>query len=117
MAINAGSEGRIPAGDEAPPDGLIELDAALDRSAVADAQAAALLKLRIFAGLTVLEAASAIGISRRTVARDRTFARTSLYTRLAPRDDAGCRHPRDALAGAPARPKAGRAEGQRTPGG
>ena len=78
MAINAGSEGRIPAGDEAPPDGLIELDAALDRSAVADAQAAALLKLRIFAGLTVPEAASALGISRRTAERDWTFARTWL---------------------------------------
>jgi hypothetical protein len=55
----------------------------------ADAQAAALVKLRTFAGLTVLEAASAFGISRRTAERERTFARTWLYGRLAPRDDAG----------------------------
>jgi hypothetical protein len=66
------------AGDEAAPDDLIDLDAALDRLAGAVAQAAALVKLRIFAGLTVPEAASAFGISRRTAERDWTFARTWL---------------------------------------
>jgi RNA polymerase sigma factor (TIGR02999 family) len=76
-------------GDEAPPDDLIDLDAALDRLAGFDAQAAALVKLRIFAGLTIPEAASALGISRRTAERDWTFARTWLHGRLAPRQGAG----------------------------
>ena len=89
MAIKMGSVRRILAGDDAPPNDLIDRDAALDRLAGADAQAAALVKPRIFAGLTVPEAASALGISRRTAERDWTFARTWLYGRLAPRDDAG----------------------------
>jgi hypothetical protein len=88
MAIKMGSVRRILAGDDAPPDDLLDLDAALDLAG-ADAQAAALVKLRIFAGLTVSEAASAFGVSRRTAERDWTFARTWLYGRLAPRDDAG----------------------------
>jgi RNA polymerase sigma factor (TIGR02999 family) len=73
-------------GDLAPPDDLIDLDAALHRLAGIDAQAAALVKLRLFAGLTVQEAASALGVSRRTAERDWTFARTWLYGQLGPRD-------------------------------
>jgi RNA polymerase sigma factor (TIGR02999 family) len=76
-------------GDEAPPDDLIDLDEALHRLAGIDAQAAALVKLRIFAGLTVAEAASALGISRRTAERDWTFARTWLHGNLANRERGG----------------------------
>jgi RNA polymerase sigma factor (TIGR02999 family) len=75
-------------GEAAPPDDLIDLDAALDRLAGIDAQAAALVKLRLFAGLMVEEAASALGVSRRTAERDWTFARTWLYGQLRPRDGA-----------------------------
>jgi RNA polymerase sigma factor (TIGR02999 family) len=75
--------------DEAPADDLIDLDAALARLAGIDAQAADLVKLRLFAGLTVEEAAAALGVSRRTAERDWTFARTWLYGQLAPRDGAG----------------------------
>ena len=74
--------------DEASPDDLIDLDAALVRLAAIDAQAAALVSLRLFAGLTVEEGASALGVSRRTAERDWTFARTWLFAHLRPRDEA-----------------------------
>jgi RNA polymerase sigma factor (TIGR02999 family) len=74
--------------DEAPPDDLIDLDAALVRLAGVDSQAAALVGLRLFAGLTVEEAASALGVSRRTAERDWTFARTWLFGHLRPRSEA-----------------------------
>jgi RNA polymerase sigma factor (TIGR02999 family) len=73
-------------GELAPPDELIDLDAALDRLEGIDAQAAALVKLRLFAGLTVQDAARALGVSRRTAERDWTFARTWLYGQIGPRD-------------------------------
>src|SRR5206468_322749 len=50
-------------------------------------QAAALVKLRLFAGLTVEQAASALEVSRRTAERDWTFARTWLFGQLGPRDE------------------------------
>jgi RNA polymerase sigma factor (TIGR02999 family) len=74
--------------DEASPDDLLDLDAALVRLTEVDAQAAALVRLRLFAGLTVKEAASALGVSRRTAERDWTFARTWLFGHLRPRDAA-----------------------------
>jgi RNA polymerase sigma factor (TIGR02999 family) len=73
--------------DDAPADDVIDLDGAIARLAAVDAQAAALVKLRLFAGLTVEHAASALGISRRTAERDWTFARTWLFGQLGPRDD------------------------------
>ena len=73
--------------DEAPPDDLIDLDEAVARLAGVDAQAAKLVKLRLFAGLTVEHAAAVLGISRRTAERDWTFARTWLFGQLGPRDD------------------------------
>jgi RNA polymerase sigma factor (TIGR02999 family) len=73
--------------DEAPPDDLIDLDEAIARLAGVDAQAAKLVKLRLFAGLTVEHAAAVLGISRRTAERDWTFARTWLFGQLGPRDD------------------------------
>jgi RNA polymerase sigma factor (TIGR02999 family) len=74
--------------DEASPDDLIDLDAALERLVGVDAQAAALVRLRLYAGLTVDEAASALGVSHRTAERDWTFARTWLFAHLRPRDEA-----------------------------
>ena len=73
--------------DDAPADDLIDLDEAIARLAEIDAQAAALVKLRLFAGLTIEQAASALGISRRTAERDWTFARTWLFGQLGPRDE------------------------------
>ena len=73
--------------DEAPAEDLIDLDEAIARLSTIDAQAAALVKLRLFAGLTVEDAASALGIGRRTAERDWTFARTWLFGQLGPRDE------------------------------
>jgi RNA polymerase sigma factor (TIGR02999 family) len=75
--------------EEASPDDLIDLDAAIDRLAGLDARAAALVKLRLFAGLTVGDAASALGISQRSAERDWSFARTWLFGQLGPRDGDG----------------------------
>ncbi len=72
---------------DAPADDLLDLDEAIDRLAGVDAQAAALVKLRLFAGLTVEQAASALGVGRRTAERDWTFARTWLFGQLGPRDE------------------------------
>ena len=47
--------------DDAPPDDLIDLDEALDRLAQIDARAAALVKLRLYAGLTLDDAADGLG--------------------------------------------------------
>ena len=73
--------------DDAAADEVIDLDEAIGRLAAVDAQAAALVKLRLFAGLTVEQAAAALGISRRTAERDWTFARTWLFGQLGPRHE------------------------------
>jgi RNA polymerase sigma factor (TIGR02999 family) len=73
--------------DDAPADDLIDLDEAIARLEGIDAQAAALVKLRLFAGLTIEQASSALGISRRTAERDWTFARTWLFGQLGPREE------------------------------
>ena len=70
--------------DDAAADDVIDLDEAIGRLAGVDAQAAALVKLRLFAGLTVEQAAAALGISQRTAERDWTFARTWLFGQLGP---------------------------------
>ena len=73
--------------DDAPADDLIDLDDAITRLKETDAQAAALVKLRLFAGLTMEQAALAMGISRRSAERDWTFARTWLFGHLGPRNE------------------------------
>jgi RNA polymerase sigma factor (TIGR02999 family) len=65
-----------------PPDELLELDDALDRLAEAHPEKAKLVKLRYFAGLTVEEAARAMGMSGATVDRHWAFAKAWLYRRL-----------------------------------
>ena len=47
-----------------------------------DPRAASLVKLRIFAGLTQDEAATALGVVRRTADRDWAFARAWLFRQL-----------------------------------
>ena len=70
--------------DDASPDELIDLDEALTRLTSVDARAAELVKLRLFAGLSLDEAASALGVVRRTAQRDWTFARAWLFEQLSP---------------------------------
>ena len=68
--------------DDASPDELIDLDDALTRLSSVDARAANLVKLRLFAGLSIDEAATALGVVRRTAQRDWTFARAWLFEQL-----------------------------------
>src|SRR5204862_2569378 len=66
-----------------PRDDLVALDAALTRLADVDPQAAKLVELRHFTGLSVAEAAQALGISPRTADRLWAFARAWLHRDLA----------------------------------
>jgi RNA polymerase sigma factor (TIGR02999 family) len=68
-----------------PDADLLELDDALGRLAITNAQAAELIKLRFFAGLTLTEAAVSLGISTRSVNRLWAFARAWLIDALDPR--------------------------------
>jgi RNA polymerase sigma factor (TIGR02999 family) len=61
-----------------PREDLVALDEALNRLAAEDALKAQLVKLRYFAGLTLPEAAAALGISERTAGRHWAFARAWL---------------------------------------
>ena len=67
----------------ATDDDLLELDAALDRLAGEFPEAAELVKLRFFAGMTLGEAAEALGLPRRTADRHWAFARAWLAAELA----------------------------------
>jgi RNA polymerase sigma factor (TIGR02999 family) len=67
---------------EEPPDDLLALDEALEKLAQEDPPCAELVKLRFFAGLTQEEAASVLGIARRTADRYWAFARSWLYDAL-----------------------------------
>jgi RNA polymerase sigma factor (TIGR02999 family) len=72
---------------EEPPDDLLALDEALERLAREDPPCAELVKLRFFAGLTLAEAASALGVARRTADRYWAFARSWLYDALRQADE------------------------------
>ena len=65
-----------------PSPRLLALDEALDRLAAIEPRAAEVVKLRYFAGLSVAEAASALGISPRTADNDWAYARAWLVTAL-----------------------------------
>jgi RNA polymerase sigma factor (TIGR02999 family) len=70
--------GLAAAGD----DDLLELDDALDHLAKEYPAAAELVKLRFFAGMTLGEAADALGLPRRTADRHWAFARAWLADAL-----------------------------------
>jgi RNA polymerase sigma factor (TIGR02999 family) len=70
------------AGFEASPEDLLALDRALTGLERQDAQMAAVVKLRYFAGLTVEETASALDVAPRTVNRLWTGARAWLLREL-----------------------------------
>lgn len=63
-------------------DGILALDEALVRLEGADAQAAAVVRMRFFAGLDIQQTAEVLSISERTVKRDWTFARAWLREAL-----------------------------------
>jgi RNA polymerase sigma factor (TIGR02999 family) len=67
------------AGVRIPADELVAIDQALDRLAAVDEQAAALVKLRYFGGLTINETASVLGVSPRTADRLWAYAKAWLF--------------------------------------
>jgi RNA polymerase sigma factor (TIGR02999 family) len=68
----------IPAQPEVADEQLLALDAALTRLAAEDSVATRVVELRHFAGLSIEDAAAALGLSRATAYRHWTFARAWL---------------------------------------
>jgi RNA polymerase sigma factor (TIGR02999 family) len=84
---HGGGRQRVELADAQParidqPDELLAVDEALSELAVEDPDAAELVKLRYFAGLSVEEAAEALGMARATAYRHWTFARAWLTLRV-----------------------------------
>ena len=63
-------------------DEVLDLDEALRRFEAVDRQAAQVVKLRIFAGMTIEESAQALGVSTRTADRSWAYARAWLSREL-----------------------------------
>ena len=72
----------IDARVEAPGVDILALDTALEKLAGIDERQCRLVELRFFGGLTVEEAAAALGIAPITVKRDWALARTWLYREI-----------------------------------
>jgi RNA polymerase sigma factor (TIGR02999 family) len=73
-----------------PVDELLEVDEALEQLAQEDPQAAQLVKLRYFAGLSIADAAEIVGFSRSTAYEHWAYARAWLHRRLhGPNQDQG----------------------------
>ncbi len=64
------------------PDIILDLDEGLSRLASKDAESAELVKLRLFAGLSVTDAGRTLGMSRATAYENWDFARCWLATRV-----------------------------------
>jgi RNA polymerase sigma factor (TIGR02999 family) len=75
---------RLLVADQASEEELAAIDDALQELARRNAPCAELVKLRFFTGLTLDEAADAMGIARRTANRYWAFARAWLYDALRP---------------------------------
>ena len=65
---------------------VLALDQALGALSVIDDRQRRVVELRFFAGLTIDEAATALGISSATVEREWALAKAWLYRRLSPRE-------------------------------
>ena len=61
-----------------PPEEILALDEALVRLAAADPEAARVVDLHFFAGLSIEEVAEALGLSRATAYRQWSYARVWL---------------------------------------
>ncbi len=68
----------VDSGATAPDHELLDIDEALTRLAAEDPQAARLIQLRYFAGLSIEDAAELIGISRSTAYEHWSYARARL---------------------------------------
>jgi RNA polymerase sigma factor (TIGR02999 family) len=72
----------IDLADPAANEDIVALDEALGQLAAVDPQAAELVKLRYFAGLTSEQAAEVLGMSVRTAERTWAYARAWLHKKL-----------------------------------
>jgi RNA polymerase sigma factor (TIGR02999 family) len=89
-----GDRRRVELHDRADPhqqeaDRLLALDEALTRLATADPQAAELVQLHTFGGLSVAEAGKQLGLSRTAAYRQWAFARAWLRYELGEKDEEG----------------------------
>lgn len=73
---------RIDVAINADDDQLLRIDEALERLAARDPQAANLIKLRFFAGMSNAAAADALGLAERTATRIWAYARAWLFQEL-----------------------------------
>jgi RNA polymerase sigma factor (TIGR02999 family) len=69
-------------GFTSPPEELIDIDEALTRLTAEDSQAARLIQLRYFTGLSIEDAAEVVGISRSAAYEHWAYARVRLKTLL-----------------------------------
>lgn len=83
---------------EAPPEQMLEVDAALTKLEAAHPDFARVVKLRYFAGLTISEIAGALEMSESTVSRAWKSAKAWLYREMSPSPPPGA-----AIPGAPPR--------------
>jgi DNA-directed RNA polymerase specialized sigma24 family protein len=74
--------GDVAALAEADSEQIVAVDDAVRRLEAEDPEAAAMVRLRFYAGLSVDQAAEALGISARTAARLWTYARAVLFRNL-----------------------------------
>jgi RNA polymerase sigma factor (TIGR02999 family) len=72
----------LPAPADRAPDDLLALDQALQEFEAEDPLKARLVKLRYFAGLSVEQAADALGVSEATAKRHWVYARSWLYGKV-----------------------------------
>ncbi len=89
-----GGLNRVELSDADVSDGIsdvdvIALDDAIERLEYEDPRAAQVVKMRFFGGLTIAQAAEAIGISPATADNDWAYARSWLRVRLSPEGDEG----------------------------
>ena len=88
QAAKRGGQGRrVPldssdVGFTSPADELLDIDEALTRLAAEDPEAARLIQLRYFAGLSIEDAAEVVGVSRSTAYEHWSYARVRLRTLL-----------------------------------
>ena len=76
---------------EGPSTDILALSEAIDRLTEEDPKAAELVKLRYFAGLTLEQVASILGVSRRTADRYWAYARAWLYHEISKAGKPHCR--------------------------
>jgi len=76
---------------DAPQEDLVAIDEAIERLAEENPECAGVVKMRFFAGLSIDEAAAALGISPSTAKRHWAFARAWIFDVLRPDDNSTSR--------------------------